>query len=63
MRLLEESDSQDLKCTDDRGLSQAFATLVPPDCGIVKPRSSERCRPILRQKEGVEKNLCKVPVR
>lgn len=46
MRLLEESDSQDLKCTDDRGASQAFATLVPPDCGIVKPCSNERSEAI-----------------
>lgn len=35
LRLLEEADSPDLKCTDNRGLSQAFITLSPPDCGNV----------------------------
>lgn len=33
-RLLEEADGQDLTCTDDRGASQAFITLTPPDCGV-----------------------------
>lgn len=33
-RLLEEPDGQDLTCTDDRGASQAFITLTPPDCGM-----------------------------
>lgn len=35
LRLLEEADSSDLKCMDDRGRSQAFITLNPPDCGNV----------------------------
>lgn len=35
LRLLEEADGQDLKCEDDRGVSQAFVTLTPPDCGNV----------------------------
>lgn len=34
LRLLEEPDGQDLTCTDDRGVSQAFITLTPPDCGM-----------------------------
>lgn len=37
LRLLEEADSQDLKCIDERGATKAFATLTPPDCGNVKP--------------------------
>ncbi|XP_041667713.1 neurotrophic tyrosine kinase, receptor, type 2b isoform X2 [Cheilinus undulatus] len=43
LRLLEESDSPDLRCIDDRGVTQAFATLTPPDCEVprveVKPRT------------------------
>uniref|UniRef100_A0A8P4GUR4 Tyrosine-protein kinase receptor n=1 Tax=Dicentrarchus labrax TaxID=13489 RepID=A0A8P4GUR4_DICLA len=35
-RLLEEPDSQDLKCTDERGVSQAFISLTPPDCVVPK---------------------------
>uniref|UniRef100_A0A8C4ETD1 Tyrosine-protein kinase receptor n=1 Tax=Dicentrarchus labrax TaxID=13489 RepID=A0A8C4ETD1_DICLA len=38
-RLLEEPDSQDLKCTDERGVSQAFISLTPPDCGNVNPKN------------------------
>ncbi|KAM9338135.1 neurotrophic tyrosine kinase, receptor, type 2b [Symphorus nematophorus] len=34
LRLLEDADGQDLKCTDDRGESQAFTTLTPPDCVV-----------------------------
>lgn len=34
---LEETDSQELKCIDERGVPTAFATLTPPDCGNVKP--------------------------
>ncbi|TNM92300.1 hypothetical protein fugu_019312 [Takifugu bimaculatus] len=36
LRLLEEPDGQDLTCTDDRGVSQAFITLTPPDCVVPK---------------------------
>ncbi|KAM3599262.1 uncharacterized protein V6R79_002798 [Siganus canaliculatus] len=43
LRLLEEADGLDLKCTDDRGVSQFFATLTPPDCVVpiveVNPRN------------------------
>ncbi|XP_060916772.1 neurotrophic tyrosine kinase, receptor, type 2b [Labrus mixtus] len=43
LRLLEESDSPDLRCTDDRGVTLAFAALNPPDCEVprveVTPRS------------------------
>lgn len=35
-RILEDADSQDLSCTDDKGVSQAFITLMPPDCGNVR---------------------------
>ncbi|XP_068430107.1 neurotrophic tyrosine kinase, receptor, type 2b [Clinocottus analis] len=34
LRLLEESDSPELTCTDERGAPRAFATLTPPDCVI-----------------------------
>lgn len=37
LRLLEETDSPDLTCIDDRGAPKAFASLSPPDCGNVKP--------------------------
>lgn len=37
LRLLEDPDSQDLKCIDEREVPKAFATLTPPDCGNVKP--------------------------
>ncbi|XP_056288663.1 neurotrophic tyrosine kinase, receptor, type 2b [Pseudoliparis swirei] len=36
LRLLEETDSPDLTCIDDRGAPRAFATLTPPDCVIPK---------------------------
>ncbi|XP_029300823.1 LOW QUALITY PROTEIN: BDNF/NT-3 growth factors receptor-like [Cottoperca gobio] len=36
LRLLEESDSPDLKCIDERGAPKAFATLAPPDCVVPK---------------------------
>uniref|UniRef100_A0A3Q0S7J8 Tyrosine-protein kinase receptor n=1 Tax=Amphilophus citrinellus TaxID=61819 RepID=A0A3Q0S7J8_AMPCI len=32
LRLLEETDSPELTCTDERGVVQDFATLLPPDC-------------------------------
>lgn len=35
-RILEEADTQDLSCTDDKGVSQAFISLMPPDCGNVR---------------------------
>ncbi|KAM7392670.1 hypothetical protein PAMA_007677 [Pampus argenteus] len=41
MRLLEDTDSQDLKCIDDRRVTKSFVTLTPPDCVVpqveVKP--------------------------
>uniref|UniRef100_A0A3Q3MYJ8 Tyrosine-protein kinase receptor n=1 Tax=Mastacembelus armatus TaxID=205130 RepID=A0A3Q3MYJ8_9TELE len=37
LRLQEETDGQDLNCTDGRGATKAFATLTLPDCGNVKP--------------------------
>ncbi|XP_039636495.1 neurotrophic tyrosine kinase, receptor, type 2b isoform X2 [Perca fluviatilis] len=33
---LEETDSQELKCIDERGEPTAFATLTPPDCVLPK---------------------------
>lgn len=42
LRLQEEIESQELRCTDDRGVTKAFASLTPPDCGNVKP-ISKRC--------------------
>ncbi|XP_044030090.1 neurotrophic tyrosine kinase, receptor, type 2b isoform X1 [Siniperca chuatsi] len=36
LRLLEETDSQELKCIDDRGVAKAFDTLSPPDCVVPK---------------------------
>ncbi|XP_032396311.1 neurotrophic tyrosine kinase, receptor, type 2b isoform X2 [Etheostoma spectabile] len=33
---LEESNSQELKCIDERGVPTAFATLTPPDCVLPK---------------------------
>uniref|UniRef100_A0A672IBY4 Tyrosine-protein kinase receptor n=1 Tax=Salarias fasciatus TaxID=181472 RepID=A0A672IBY4_SALFA len=35
LRLLEEPDSSELTCTDDRGVTRDFITLTPPDCGKV----------------------------
>uniref|UniRef100_A0A4W6BXN5 Tyrosine-protein kinase receptor n=1 Tax=Lates calcarifer TaxID=8187 RepID=A0A4W6BXN5_LATCA len=37
LRLQEESEGQELRCMDDRGETEAFVTLTPPDCGNVKP--------------------------
>ncbi|XP_049460611.1 neurotrophic tyrosine kinase, receptor, type 2b [Epinephelus fuscoguttatus] len=34
LRLLEDPDSQDLKCIDEREVPKAFATLTPPDCVV-----------------------------
>ncbi|XP_053195917.1 neurotrophic tyrosine kinase, receptor, type 2b [Scomber japonicus] len=34
MRLLEDPDSQDLKCIDKRGALRTFTTLTPPDCVV-----------------------------
>ncbi|XP_030598933.1 neurotrophic tyrosine kinase, receptor, type 2b [Archocentrus centrarchus] len=43
LRLLEETDSPELTCTDERGVVQDFATLLPPDCVVptveVTPRN------------------------
>lgn len=36
MRILEDADSQDLMCRDDKDVLQAFITLMPPDCGNVR---------------------------
>lgn len=36
MRILEDADSQDLMCRDDRDVLQAFITLMPPDCVVPK---------------------------
>ncbi|XP_077944176.1 neurotrophic tyrosine kinase, receptor, type 2b [Gasterosteus aculeatus] len=36
LRLLEETDSPDLTCIDDRGAPKAFASLSPPDCVVPK---------------------------
>ncbi|KAA8584446.1 hypothetical protein FQN60_008231 [Etheostoma spectabile] len=38
---LEESNSQELKCIDERGVPTAFATLTPPDCGNIDPSDME----------------------
>uniref|UniRef100_A0A4W6C5A3 Neurotrophic tyrosine kinase, receptor, type 2b n=1 Tax=Lates calcarifer TaxID=8187 RepID=A0A4W6C5A3_LATCA len=32
LRLQEESEGQELRCMDDRGETEAFVTLTPPDC-------------------------------
>ncbi|XP_054613416.1 neurotrophic tyrosine kinase, receptor, type 2b [Dunckerocampus dactyliophorus] len=34
LRSQDEPEGQDLKCTDDRGATKAFATLTPPDCVV-----------------------------
>ncbi|XP_056146387.1 neurotrophic tyrosine kinase, receptor, type 2b [Lampris incognitus] len=34
LRLLDEIESQELKCIDDRGVQKAFAKLTPPDCVV-----------------------------
>ncbi|XP_029940747.1 neurotrophic tyrosine kinase, receptor, type 2b [Salarias fasciatus] len=43
LRLLEEPDSSELTCTDDRGVTRDFITLTPPDCVVpqveVTPRT------------------------
>lgn len=36
LRLQEETDGQELKCIDGRGVIKSLATLTPPDCGNVK---------------------------
>ncbi|XP_036974151.1 neurotrophic tyrosine kinase, receptor, type 2b isoform X1 [Acanthopagrus latus] len=46
LRLLEDPDSPDLKCLDDREQPRSFATLTPPDCVVpnveVTPRTVTR---------------------
>ncbi|XP_069025954.1 neurotrophic tyrosine kinase, receptor, type 2b [Embiotoca jacksoni] len=43
LRLQEETDSPELQCKDERGASQDFVTLTPPDCVVptveVNPRT------------------------
>lgn len=61
MRILEDADSQDLRCYDDKGTSQAFITLMPPDCGNVRLRHNERCLVLIfniskRQKQKKDRN-------
>lgn len=70
LRLLEEADGQDLKCTDDSGESHAFITLTPPDCGNVTPYIQPNTDGFLilnmrweRWKRNLCANRCKVPVR
>nr|XP_020476818.1 BDNF/NT-3 growth factors receptor-like [Monopterus albus] len=41
-RIQEEAEGQELKCIDDRGVTQAFATLTPPDCVFPKVDISPR---------------------
>ncbi|KAG7241162.1 hypothetical protein INR49_025905 [Caranx melampygus] len=36
LRLQEDGDGLELRCIDDRGETQAFATLTPPDCVVPK---------------------------
>lgn len=37
LRFQEDGDGLELRCIDERGDTQAFATLTPPDCGNMKP--------------------------
>ncbi|KAK1884304.1 BDNF/NT-3 growth factors receptor, partial [Dissostichus eleginoides] len=43
MRILEDSEGPDPECMDERGVTQEFATLTPPDCVVplveVNPKS------------------------
>uniref|UniRef100_A0A3Q2GRX4 Tyrosine-protein kinase receptor n=1 Tax=Cyprinodon variegatus TaxID=28743 RepID=A0A3Q2GRX4_CYPVA len=39
LRLQEDIDNLELTCTDERGETRDFATLTPPDCGNLKPKS------------------------
>ncbi|CAN9504541.1 unnamed protein product [Ophioblennius macclurei] len=42
LRLLEEPDSSELTCTDDRGVMRDFITLKPPDCVVPQVEVSPR---------------------
>uniref|UniRef100_A0A8C5EVZ8 Tyrosine-protein kinase receptor n=1 Tax=Gouania willdenowi TaxID=441366 RepID=A0A8C5EVZ8_GOUWI len=39
LRILEEPQSPALKCLDERGIARDFATLTPPECGNVIPKT------------------------
>ncbi|KAF0031616.1 hypothetical protein F2P81_016171 [Scophthalmus maximus] len=42
LRIQEDADSQDLKCTDDRGETSSFSTLTPPDCVVPRVEVSPK---------------------
>lgn len=59
MRILEDADSQDLMCKDDKDTLQAFITLMPPDCGNVRPCHNKQHSVSIFNRKTKKKKNCK----